>query len=70
MFRNYFKTAFRNLKRNKAYAFINILGLSLGLASVILILLYIKDEVSYDRFHRDVDRIYRVIIRMSSWMVV
>jgi putative ABC transport system permease protein len=61
MITNYFKTAFRNLRRNKAYSLINILGLSLGLASAMLILLYVKDEVSFDRFHTNVGNIYRVI---------
>ncbi len=60
MFKNYFKIALRNLARNKVYSFINIAGLSLGLASAMLIILYVKDEVSYDRFHKGVDRIYRV----------
>jgi putative ABC transport system permease protein len=53
MFRNYFKTAFRNLARNKVYSFINIAGLSMGLACAMLIMLYIKDEVSFDRFHKN-----------------
>ncbi len=61
MIKNYFKTAWRNLKRNKVYSAINITGLSLGLACAMLILLYVKDEVSYDRFHQDVTRIYRVV---------
>jgi putative ABC transport system permease protein len=60
MFKNYFKTAFRNLPRNKIYSLINIAGLSLGLACAILIMLYVKDEVSYDRFHKNVSRIYRI----------
>jgi putative ABC transport system permease protein len=60
MFKNYFKTAFRNLLHNKIYSFINIAGLSLGLACAMLIMLYVKDEVSYDRFHKDVSQIYRV----------
>lgn len=60
MFRNYFKTAFRNLLQNKVYAFINIAGLSIGLACAMLMLLYVQDEVSYDRFHQHVDRIYRI----------
>src|SRR4249919_433440 len=60
MFKNYFKTAMRNLTRNKVYSFINIIGLSLGLACSMLIILYVKDEVSYDRFHKDVNRIYRI----------
>ena len=60
MFKNYFKTAFRYLLQNKVYSFINIAGLSFGLACAMLILLYIQDEVSYDRFHENVNRIYRV----------
>ena len=60
MFKNYFKTAFRNLLHNKIYSFINIAGLSLGLACAILIILYVNDEVSYDRFHKNVSQIYRV----------
>ncbi len=60
MFKNYFKIALRNLTRNKVYSFINIAGLSLGLASAMLIILYVKDEVSYDRFLHGVNRIYRV----------
>src|SRR5471030_1515933 len=58
MFRNYFKTAFRNLLQNKTYSFINIAGLSIGLACAILIMLYVQDEVSYDRFHKNVSQIY------------
>jgi putative ABC transport system permease protein len=61
MFKNYFKIAFRNLNRNKVYSFINIAGLSIGLACAMLILLYVKDEVSYDRFHTNVSNIYRVV---------
>jgi putative ABC transport system permease protein len=60
MFRNYFITAFRNLLRNRIYSLINTIGLSLGLACTILIMLYLKDEVSYDRFHADGDRIFRI----------
>lgn len=60
MFKNYFKTAFRNLHRNKVYSIINILGLSLGLACGMLIILYVKDEVSFDRFHKNVAQIYRI----------
>ncbi len=60
MFKNYFKTAYRNLQQNKIYSFINIAGLSLGLACAMLIMLYVKDEVSYDRFHKNASRIYRI----------
>ena len=61
MFKNYFKIAFRNLARNKIYSFINIAGLSIGLACAMLIILYVKDEVSYDRFHKNVNNIYRIV---------
>ena len=61
MFKNYFTVALRNLLRNKIYAFINIAGLSIGLACAMLIILYVKDEVSYDRFHANVGNIYRIV---------
>jgi len=61
MFKNYFRTAFRNLARNKVYSFINIAGLSIGLACAMLIMLYVKDEVSFDRFHKNVNNIYRIV---------
>lgn len=60
MFKNYFKTAFRNLLQNKIYSFITIAGLSIGLACAMLIILYVQDEVSYDRFHKNVSQIYRI----------
>ena len=60
MFRNYFKTAFRNLLKNKFYSAINIIGLAAGLATCMLILLYVLDELSYDRYNINADRIYRV----------
>ena len=65
MFKNYFKTAFRNLARNKVYSFINIAGLSLGLACAMLIMLYVKDEVSFDRFHKNVNNIYRIAKKLK-----
>jgi putative ABC transport system permease protein len=61
MFKNYFKIAVRNLARNKVYASINIAGLAIGLACAILILLYVKDEVSFDRFHDKGLSIYRIV---------
>ncbi|RYY19646.1 MAG: ABC transporter permease [Chitinophagaceae bacterium] len=65
MLKSYLKTAFRNLSRNKVYSLINISGLSIGLACAMLIMLYIKDEVSYDRFHKNVSQIYRVVSKTS-----
>ncbi|HLP35491.1 ABC transporter permease [Lacibacter sp.] len=61
MIRNYFKTALRNLLKNRVYSFINIAGLSMGLACAMLILLYTKDEISYDRFLPNVNNIYRIV---------
>lgn len=61
MFKNYFSIAFRNLKRNKTYSIINIAGLSMGLACAMLILLYVKDEVSYDRFQKNAGNTYRIV---------
>ncbi|HEU4634039.1 MAG TPA: ABC transporter permease [Flavisolibacter sp.] len=58
MLKNYFKIAFRNLLRNKAFSVINISGLAIGMASAMLILLWIQNEVSYDQFHEKKDRIY------------
>ncbi len=58
---NYLKTAWRNFLKNKAYSFINIAGLSIGLACCMLIILYNNDEVSYDRFHKNVNNIYRIV---------
>jgi putative ABC transport system permease protein len=60
MLKNYFITALRVSKRQKLYSFINIIGLSIGLAAALLIGLYIADELSYDRHFTDADRIYRV----------
>src|SRR5258705_1043219 len=60
MFKNYLKTAFRNLKRNKSYAFINILGLAVGIAACLLIFLVIRFETSFDNFHLKKNHIYRV----------
>lgn len=58
---NYFKIAFRNLVKHKFYAIINISGLAIGIASFILIWLYILDELSYDKYHSQADNIFRVV---------
>lgn len=60
MLKNYFKVALRSIFRSKLTAFINISGLALAMACCLLILLFIKDELSYDRFHSKANRIYRV----------
>jgi putative ABC transport system permease protein len=63
MFRNYFKIALRNLRRSKAFTAINVAGLALGIATCLLIVLYIQYEMSYDRWNSKSDRIVRVSIR-------
>ncbi len=62
MFKNYFKIALRNIFRHKGYSFINISGLAIGMACCLLILVFIQDELSYDKYHEKADRIYRVVI--------
>lgn len=66
MFRNYFNVAIRNLFRNKTVALINIAGLSIGLACCMLILLYVKDDRSFDRFHRHGNELYRVTMQVFN----
>ena len=60
MIKNYIKTAFRSLMKNKGFTFINVFGLALGLATCLLIVFYVFDELSYDRFNTNADRIYRI----------
>ncbi len=62
MLKNHIKIALRNIKKQKVNSFINISGLAVGLAAVILLMLYIQYEISYDRFHEKADRIYRVAL--------
>ena len=61
MIKNYLKIAFRNIKKFKSYSYINIAGLATGMACCILILLFIQDELSFDRYHEKADRIYRLV---------
>ena len=67
MLRNYLKTALRNLWKNKGFSAINILGLTIGMASSLLILLWTRNELSYDRFHAHADRIYRITVDASGF---
>ncbi|MEJ0033650.1 MAG: ABC transporter permease [Bacteroidota bacterium] len=69
MFRNYLTLAFRNLSRQKAFSIINIAGLAVGLASSLAILLWVQDELSYDKFHSKSDRTYRLTAEASSLKV-
>jgi len=62
MIRNYIKTAYRSLFKNKGFTALNVLGLSVGLATCLLIVLYVVDELSYDRYNVNADRIYRLTI--------
>ncbi len=66
MFKNYFTVALRNLQRHKGYSLINILGLAIGLACCITIFLFVRDELRYDTFHANADRIYRIQNNTSS----
>jgi len=66
MWKNYWLTAWRNLIRHKGYSFINIFGLAVGLASCITILLWVRDETGYDRFHANVASIHRVVVQASE----
>ena len=63
MFRNYFKIAVRNLWRNKAFSAINIFGLAIGIATCLVILVFLQNELSYDRYNEKSDRIVRVVLR-------
>jgi putative ABC transport system permease protein len=66
MLRNYLKIALRNIRKHKGYSYINISGLALGMACCLLIVLFVRDELSYDRYHENADQIYRVIKETES----
>src|ERR1700761_3044539 len=61
MIKNYFKTAWRNLWKNKVFSLINILGLSLGMAACLLILQFVNFELSFDHFNQNASNLYRVV---------
>jgi len=63
MFKNYFKIALRNLLRHKSFSAINILGLSIGIATCLIIMLFVQNELSYDRYNKKADRIVRVVFK-------
>ena len=65
MLTNYFKIAVRNLRKYKGNSLINILGLAVGVACCVVILLYIQNELSYDKFYKNADSIYRVYVKSS-----
>ena len=64
MFKNYLKTTFRNLWKNKTYSLINIVGLAVGTLCCLYILLYVEDQYSYDKHHKDGSNIYRI----TTWL--
>ena len=66
MFKNYFKTAFRNIVRHKLFSGLNIFGLAMGMACSILIFLWVEDEASFDRFNADANRIFRLTCQVSG----
>jgi len=66
MFKNYLKIAFRNIIRHKGFSFINIAGLAVGLAVCFLILLWVQDELGYDSFHKNYDRIHRILVDVNT----
>ncbi|TFH48043.1 MAG: ABC transporter permease, partial [Bacteroidia bacterium] len=66
MLKNLLKTAFRHILKHPGYSFLNIMGLSLGIASALFLIIYVSDEVSYDRYHDNADRIYRVSSRITE----
>jgi putative ABC transport system permease protein len=69
MLNNYIKVAIRNLLRQKGFSFINILGLALGITCTALIGMWVNDELSYDRFHADFDRMYRITATLPEMKV-
>jgi putative ABC transport system permease protein len=66
MFLNYMKITLRNIRKHKAYSLINIAGLAIGIACTILIMLWVQDELSYDRFHENADRLYALTFSNGS----
>jgi len=66
MIRNYFKIAFRNLVKTKVFSFINIIGLTVGITGFLLTALYIFDELTFDRFHKNASNIYRLVDNRTS----
>ena len=63
MFKNYLKTALRNIERQKGSAFINITGFAVGLMCCMFLFIWVKDELSYDKFHKNGDRVYRILLK-------
>ncbi len=66
MIKNYLKIALRNFQRHKGYSFINIAGFAIGMACCLLILLYVRHELSYDKYHKDVERVCRILVDIRT----
>lgn len=66
MIRNLIKTAIRHIRKHPGYSFLNVLGLTLGITSALFLIIYVSDEVSYDRYHEKSDRIYRVSSKITE----
>ena len=66
MFKNYFKTAIRNFRKNKIFSFINIIGLAIGLTCFVLIAVFVYDELNYDTYAADAKDIYRVNLNVTG----
>ncbi|HRX01134.1 MAG TPA: ABC transporter permease, partial [Cyclobacteriaceae bacterium] len=66
MLHNYFKIALRNLSKNKVFSSINIFGLSIGIACCLLLALYIQDEFSYDKHHKEGENLYRIVTKFEG----
>ena len=66
MIKNYLKTALRVLKKHKGYSFINIAGLAVGIACCVLILLWVQDELRFDKFHENYRDIHRIVLNIEG----
>ncbi len=67
MFKNYFKTAWRSILKNKTTSIINIAGLSVGISAAMLILLWVQNEINFDNYHPDSDKIYRLTTSLKHY---
>ena len=66
MLKNYFKVAFRHLRRNRLYAIINIVGLTIGMMCALFAILYVEDELSFDKFHKNAPQLYRLTTSITN----
>jgi putative ABC transport system permease protein len=66
MIKNLLKTAIRHIRKHLGYSLLNILGLTLGITSALFLIIYVSDEISYDRYHENADRIYRVSSKITE----